>query len=195
MLKNRNMKNVHLQFKSPAKKLAIAVFDVYRTTAKKYERAIGPIIIPEQQKVVLDVALACVGIANKEQRVEKFREERKNGNGNSPQPPKPKVVSETKPAEAVENEPVKPEQKDGVAQADLLKPTTKPPEDEPEKPRKPRDDRNRPTEQLITELNIKSPAQAGWLRARKEISYIEWQRVKDYVSQQQIANGGKLASP
>jgi ABC-type uncharacterized transport system involved in gliding motility auxiliary subunit len=54
-----------------AQRLATAVFDVYRTTAKEYERAIGPIVSPEQQKVVLDVALACVGIANKESRVEK----------------------------------------------------------------------------------------------------------------------------
>ena len=53
-----------------------------------------------------------------------------------------------------------------------------------------RDTRDRPTEQLIKELNIKSPIQAGWLRANKQISYIEWKRVKDYVSQQEIESGG-----
>jgi hypothetical protein len=58
---------------------------------------------------------------------------------------------------------------------------------------KPRDDRNRPTEQLVKELNIKSPAHAGWLRVKKIISYIEWQRVRDYVSQLEIVNGGKAA--
>jgi len=164
-----------------AQRLATAVFDVYRTTTKEYERAIGPIVSPEQQKTVLDVALACVGIANKEQRVEKFREDRKNGhNGNGHQPPKPKVISETKPAEAVEKETETPKPETAtnggtpMAQSGYRQ----------------RDTRDRPTEQLIKELNIKSPAQAGFLRARKEISYIEWQRVRDYVSLQEIRGAG-----
>jgi len=68
--------------------------------------------------------------------------------------------------------------------------TGMPESDRTERGYKRRDTRDRPTEQLIKELNIKSPAQAGWLRANKEISYIEWKRVKDYVSQKEIDNGG-----
>jgi hypothetical protein len=162
-----------------AQRLATAVFDVYRTTAKEYERAIGPIVSPEQQKVVLDVALACVGIANKEQRVEKFREDRRNGDGNNHQSPKPKVIPETPttPAKTVEQ----PERKEGATLADQPKPAPtppKPPEDEEPMPlgkpeRKPRDERDRPTEQLIQELNIRTPKQAGFLRYKKEISECE----------------------
>ena len=60
--------------------------------------------------------------------------------------------------------------------------------------RKPRDERDRPTEQLINELNIKSPKQAEFLRYQGAISYREWQRVRDEVSRREIANGGVLAS-
>ena len=171
-----------------AQRLATAVFDVYRTTAKEYERAIGPIVSPEQQKVVLDVALACIGISNKEQRVEKFREDRKNGHSNrNGHKADAKQDARDVPAMPVTQTP---------EQKDVPKPETATSGGTPtgQSGYRQRDARDRPTEQLIKELNIKSPAQAGWLRARKEIFYIEWQRVRDYVSQQEVANGGKLAS-
>jgi hypothetical protein len=59
---------------------------------------------------------------------------------------------------------------------------------------KPRDDRDRPTEQLIQELNIRTPKEAGYLRYKGEISYREWMRVKDEVSKREIANGGEYSS-
>jgi hypothetical protein len=176
-----------------AQRLATAVFDVYRTTAKEYERAIGPIVSPEQQKVVLDMALACVGIANKEQRVEKWREERKNGHNGHKADAKP-AASDVQVMPGAE----KTEEKSAVAQAERPNPAPngpRPPEDEPERPIKPRDTRNRPVEQLIRELDIKSPAQAGFLRARKEISYIEWQRVRDEVSRREIRGAGGFSTP
>ena len=59
-----------------------------------------------------------------------------------------------------------------------------------EPPRKPRDERDRPTEQLIQELDIKTARQAGWLRFKKVISYGEWQRVRDCLSAREIQQGG-----
>jgi hypothetical protein len=51
---------------------------------------------------------------------------------------------------------------------------------------KPWDNRNRPPEQLIKELNIKSPAHAGYLRADKKISYPEWKAVQEILCKQEI---------
>jgi hypothetical protein len=48
------------------------------------------------------------------------------------------------------------------------------------------DTRNRPPEQIVEKLKIKTPAQAGFLRAKGEMSYKEWQRVRDYVSKREI---------
>ena len=61
-----------------------------------------------------------------------------------------------------------------------------------EPPRKPHDERDRPTEQLIQELGIKTPRQAGWLRFKKVISYGEWQRVRDCLSAREIQQGGAV---
>lgn len=157
-----------------AKRLADAVFQVYPQVVTNYSTTIGPVSTPEQQKILFDLSVTCLAIANKESRVEKMREERKNGNGHPrpptpptpPQLPKPRILSETK--------------TDGT--------TT--PVDESDTERKPRDERDRHTEQLIRELNIRTPKEAGFLRYRKQISFKEWLRVKDYLSAKEILAGG-----
>jgi hypothetical protein len=60
---------------------------------------------------------------------------------------------------------------------------------------KERDMRNRPTEQLIRELDFKSPKQAGFLRYQGTISYKEWRRVRDEVSRREIAQAGGFSNP
>lgn len=150
-----------------ARKLADAVFKVYPQVLANYSSAIGPVSTPEQQKILFDLSVTCLAIANKESRVAAWKEERKNGNGNG--------------------------HKDST-QHDCDVPLV-PGADKTEQGYRQRDTRDRPTEQLIKELNIKSPAQAGWLRANKEISYIEWKRIRDYVSQKEIENGGGFTSP
>ena len=64
-----------------------------------------------------------------------------------------------------------------------------------ETPRKPRDERDRPTEQLIQELGIRTPKEAGFLRYKKQISFKEWIRVRDYLSAREIRAGGAVTSP
>jgi hypothetical protein len=145
-----------------AKKLTDAVFQVYPQVLSSYSSLIGPVSTPEQQKILFDLSVTCLAIANKESRVEKFREDRKNGNcyptpPTPPQPPKPPQDKE--PITLYESE------------------------------RKPRDDRDRPTEQLIHDLNIKTPKQAGFLRYQGTISYKERHRVRDYVPRQEIQGG------
>jgi len=60
---------------------------------------------------------------------------------------------------------------------------------------KPLDERDRPTEQLINDFDIKTPKQAGFLRYKGAISYREWRRVKDEVSKREILNGVEMVSP
>jgi regulator of PEP synthase PpsR (kinase-PPPase family) len=67
-----------------AKRLGDAVFGIYPTLAERYTATIGPVVNADQQKILFDLAVACIGIANKEQRVSQMREERKNGNGRHP---------------------------------------------------------------------------------------------------------------
>jgi hypothetical protein len=179
-----------------AKKLTDAVFQVYPQVLSSYSSLIGPVSTPEQQKILFDLSVTCLAIANKESRVEKFREDRKNGNGNGHQLQKPRVISETPATPAKTGE--QPEQKEGVSQAEQPKPAPngpRPPEDEPTPLRTPRDERDRPTEQLIQELNIRTPKEAGYLRYKKQISFKEWQRVRDYVSQQEIQRAGGFTRP
>jgi len=155
------------QIVEDAQKLSEAVFQVYPAVAEKYTTIIGPVVNADQQKILFDLSVTCVGIANKDSRVQQMRDDKKNSYGRPvptpPQPPKP------------------PLDKDPITL------------DEPSM--KPRDERDRPTEQLIKELNIKSPAHAGWLRANKDISYIEWKRVKDEVSRREIEIGRAQTSP
>jgi hypothetical protein len=165
-----------------AKKLADAVFQVYPQVVTNYSTTIGPVSTPEQQKILFDLSVTCLAIANKESRVEKMREERKNGHPKPPtpptppQPPKPRILSETK--------------TDGTVTPVNGEPVTL---DDPE--RKPRDERDRPTEQLIQELNIRTPKEAGFLRYKKQLSFKEWIRVKDVLSAREIANGGAMVPP
>jgi len=139
-----------------AKKLANAVFSVYPDVLRNYSTLIGPVSTPEQQKILFDLCVACIGISNKESRVAAWKEERKNGNGN------------------------------GHSNGN---------NGNGENGYKQRDIRDRSIEQLIKELNIKSPAQAGFLRARKEISYMEWKAVHDHLCQKEIDGASGFSSP
>ena len=151
------------QIVEDAQKLSEAVFQVYPAVAEKYKTIIGPVVNAEQQKILFDLSVTCVGIANKDSRVQQMRDDKKNGHPTPPQPPKPPLDKN---------------------------PITL---DEPSK--KPRDERNRPTGQLIEELDIKSPKQAGFLRYQGAISYKEWQRVRDEVSRREIEKAGGFSNP
>jgi hypothetical protein len=147
-----------------AKKLTDAVFQVYPQVLSNYSSLIGPVSTPEQQKILFDLSVTCLAIANKESRVEKFREDRKNGNNHPsppthPQPPQP-PVKDREPMTLDDSE------------------------------RKPRDERDRPTDLLIQELGIRTPKQAGFLRYQGTISYKEWQRVRDEVSRREMKEAG-----
>ena len=49
-------------------------------------------------------------------------------------------------------------------------------------PRLGRDTRKRPVRQLLKELRVRSPAHAGYLRAKHQLSYLEWKALQDYFS-------------
>lgn len=176
---NGNMKQVV----EDAKSLAEAVFEVYPVVAETYKQKVRSIMDVNQEKILFDLAVACVGIANKEQRVQQYREDRKNGCcGNGQKAAAPPVS-----AEKVEGPVTKPTPPQPPA-----KPAEKKPEPNNGNGWKPRDTRNRPVEQLIQELNIKSPAQAGFLRARHQLSYREWRGVHEFLCQREIEGAGAL---
>ena len=55
-------------------------------------------------------------------------------------------------------------------------------------PRFGKDTRQRPVKQLVKELRVKSPAHAGYLRAKDEMSYGEWKALVDYFGGKDISS-------